>query len=158
MQKGEAVLLIDSDVFVIDCRYRKDLKYETNKKFLDFVLEKEKYTTTFNLMEIVGILSCNLSTSDIEKFYHAFPDYYKINIISPITNNLSADSFLSELTNDIYDIIKKKMMNFGDALILKTAIDNYIDTYIGWNTKHFQGKAEMIFHAPAEYLELHKKT
>jgi len=124
------MLLIDSDVFIIDRRYRKDAKYRTNKNFLDFVHEEEKYTTVFNLLEITGILSYNLSTSDIERFYYAFPDYYKINIISPVTNTLSADSFMSELTNDIYEIIKKKL-NFGDALILKTAIDNHINTYVG---------------------------
>jgi len=72
------MLLIDSDVFVIDRRYRKDPKYELNKNFLNFVHEKEKYTTVFNVLEITGILSYNLSTSDIEKFYHAFPNYYKI--------------------------------------------------------------------------------
>jgi hypothetical protein len=52
-------------------------------------------------------------------------------------NTLSADSFMSDLTNDIYEIIKKKV-NFGDALILKTAIDNRINTYVGWNIRHFK--------------------
>jgi len=150
------MLLIDSDVFIIDRRYRKDAKYRTNKNFLDIVHEEEKYTTIFNLLEITGILSYNLSTSDIERFYYAFPDYYKINIISPVTNTLSADSFMSELTNDIYEIIKKKL-NFGDALILKTAIDNHINTYVGWNIRHFKGKAKMIFYPPADYLEAHEK-
>jgi len=156
MQEGEDILLIDSDVFIIDRRYRKDPKYKINKKFLDFVHEKGKYTTIFNLLEITGILSYNLSTSDIEKFYHAFPNYYKINIIFPVTNSLSADSFMSKLTNDIYEIIKKKM-NFGDALILNTAIDNHINTYVGWNIRHFQGKAKMVFYTPAGYLEVYEK-
>ena len=44
------MLLIDSDVFIIDRRYRKDAKYRTNKNFLDFVHEEEKYTTIFNLL------------------------------------------------------------------------------------------------------------
>ena len=75
------MLLIDSDVFIIDRRYRKDSKYEVNKHFLDFVHEKEKYTTIFNLLEITGILSYNLSTSDIEKFYpeavmHSWGSYF----------------------------------------------------------------------------------
>jgi len=151
------VLLIDSDVFVIDRRYRKDAKYRTNKNFLDFVHEEEKYTTIFNLLEITGILSYNLSTSDIERFYYAFPNYYKINIISPVTNTLSADSFMSDLTNDIHEIIKKKV-NFGDSLILKTAIDNRINTYVGWNIRHFKEKAKMIFYTPIDYLEAHEKT
>lgn len=63
---------------------------------------------------------------------------------------------MSELTNDIYEIIKKKL-NFGDALILKTAIDNHINTHVGWNIRHFKGKAKMIFYTPAEYLEAHEK-
>jgi protein involved in polysaccharide export with SLBB domain len=48
MQEGEDMLLIDSDVFIIDRRYRKDAKYRTNKNFLDFVHEEEKYTTVLN--------------------------------------------------------------------------------------------------------------
>jgi len=150
------MLLVDSDVFVIDRRYRKDPKYETNRNFLDLVHEKEKYTTVFNVLEIIVILSYNLSTSDIEAFYYAFPNYYKINIICPATNTLSADSFMSKLTNDICEIIKKKM-NFGDALILKTAIDNHIETYVGWNIRHFKGKAKMTFYTPSDYLEAHGK-
>ena len=110
------MLLVDSDVFVIDRRYRKDPKYETNRNFLDLVHEKEKYTTVFNVLEIIGILSYNLSTSDIEAFYYAFPNYYKINIICPATNTLSADSFMSKLTNDICEIIKKKI-SFKQVLI-----------------------------------------
>jgi len=63
---------------------------------------------------------------------------------------------MSALTNDIYEIIKKKL-NFGDALILKTAIDDHINTYVGWNIRHFKGKAKMIFYTPVDYLEAHEK-
>jgi len=82
---------------------------------------------------------------------------HEINIISPVTNTLSADFFMSKVTNDIYEIIKKKM-NFGDALILKTAIDNHIKTYVGWNSRHFKEKAKMAFYTPADYLEVYEKT
>ena len=54
------------------------------------------------------------------------------------------------------EIIKKKM-NFGDALILKTAIDNHIKTYVGWNIRHFKEKAKMAFYTPADYLEVYEK-
>ena len=75
MQEGEDMLLIDSDVFIIDSRYRKDAKYRTNKNFLDFVHEEEKYTTIFNLLEITGILKILLCLSQLLQNKHNLSGY-----------------------------------------------------------------------------------
>ena len=53
--------LIDTNVFVIDRRYRRDRNYAVNRRFLDGVKrDRNGFTTTINLLELCGILSFNL--------------------------------------------------------------------------------------------------
>ena len=42
-------------------------------------------------------------------------------------------------------------------MLLIDSIDNHIDTYVGWNIRHFKRKAKMSFYTPANYLEAHDK-
>ena len=53
------MVAIDSDVFLIDCRYPNDTKHALNRQFLDelAVRQVERATTVFNVLEICGVLS-----------------------------------------------------------------------------------------------------
>ena len=48
------MILIDTDIFVIDRRYVRDTKFQINRKFLDYLRSKEtnRATTIFNLYEV----------------------------------------------------------------------------------------------------------
>lgn len=48
-------------------------------------------------------------------------------------------------------------MQEGEDILLIDSIDNHINTYVGWNIRHFQGKAKMVFYTPAGYLEVYEK-
>ncbi len=50
---------IDSDIFIIDFRYKKDKKYSQNLRFLHSFPENEisGFTSIFNLLEVCGVLS-----------------------------------------------------------------------------------------------------
>ncbi|MDL1956278.1 MAG: hypothetical protein LWW95_04390 [Candidatus Desulfofervidus auxilii] len=52
------MIFIDSDVFLIDLRYRRDPKFNDNQIFLQNIKNLGNgVTTIFNLLEICGILS-----------------------------------------------------------------------------------------------------
>jgi predicted nucleic acid-binding protein len=51
-QKQDLVL-IDTNIFVIDLRYKRDTNYEINRAFLDHIGEKRNgFTTIVNLLEL----------------------------------------------------------------------------------------------------------
>ncbi len=63
-------LLIDTNVFVIDLRYRQDTHYRANRKFLDAIGEEGTgFTTIVNLLEICGILSFNLNDRQLRELW-----------------------------------------------------------------------------------------
>ncbi|MFQ6120990.1 MAG: hypothetical protein ACE5KE_14035 [Methanosarcinales archaeon] len=151
------MLLIDSDVFLIDNFYTRDLRFEINKEFLEFVQNKETSTTIFNLLEMCGIMSYNYSQSDLKKFFKNFDYAYNIQILYPKTDDFSANDFLMQLLQESFNLILKKV-NFSDSLIFVVAKQYSINTFITWNTKHFKhlNKSIKVF-TPTEYLENFKK-
>jgi len=54
-----SLILIDTNIFVIDPRCKRDVCYKTNRRFLDYMAEKRTgFTTIVNLLELCwGILS-----------------------------------------------------------------------------------------------------
>jgi len=134
--------LIDSDVFLIDKFYIRDTRFGVNREFLDEVLNKKTCTTIYNLLEICGILSHNLSKKELMQFFEDFQKTYKIKILFP-NLDMHGEEFHKKLVQGVFDNISLKM-SFGDALIL-------------WTAKHFAGKSEFECLTPAEYLKKRKK-
>ena len=66
MDKKKVTIFIDTNVFIIDLRYRHDLNFKTNRNFLDFIARHDKgVTSLINLLEICGLLSFNLNQQQI---------------------------------------------------------------------------------------------
>ena len=62
MDARQDVVLIDTNIFVIDLRYKRDNYYKTNRAFLAHIAKKRiGFTSTINLLELCGILSFNLN-------------------------------------------------------------------------------------------------
>lgn len=62
MGPKEDLVLVDTNVFVIDLRYKRDAYYKVSPAFLDHMVEKRNgFTTIVNLLELCGILSFDLA-------------------------------------------------------------------------------------------------
>jgi predicted nucleic acid-binding protein len=151
--KKADVIIIDSNIFIIDLRYKNDKNFNVNKKFLEIANSKGwGVTTLINLLEIIGILSFNLNERQIVEFYKYFPQKYNINIIP----SLSLDSHLPELEiRKLIDSMTKKA-SLGDALII-TTVHTYIphaSHFITWDKGHFEKKLNMKVLTPAEFLKI----
>ena len=48
------MILIDSDVFVIDLVYKRDVRFAINRSFLNAIRGQPAATTVFNLLEVCG--------------------------------------------------------------------------------------------------------
>jgi predicted nucleic acid-binding protein len=153
MGKERTFVLIDTNVFVIDLRYKNDSHYRANRKFLDLVSETGTgFTTVINLLEICGILSFNLSERQLRELWFYFPERYKVTVLP----DTSQDSILpSAKVSEVFDLIKERM-SFGDAYILAVANKTLpsLATVVTWDKNHFQGKFPSRILTPAEYLSL----
>ena len=62
MGAERSIVLIDTNVFVIDLRYKQDIHYRANRKFLEAIGKAGAgFTTIVNLLELCGVLSLNLN-------------------------------------------------------------------------------------------------
>lgn len=66
MGPKQELVLVDTNIFAIDLRYKRDSNFENNRAFLDLIAEKKNgFTTIVNLLELCGILSFNLNEKQL---------------------------------------------------------------------------------------------
>lgn len=152
MVAAPGLIVIDTPIFVIDLRYRRDRYFAMNRSFLSRISEEGKGATTiFNLLEVCGILSFNLGERELKELFHYFAEHYKIEVLP----HGSFESALPVLkTEDVFGIITRKM-GFGDALIV-AAIEKSIPQagqFVSWNARHFRGRLAIPVLTPREFLD-----
>ncbi len=151
MDKKASLIVVDTDVFVRDLRYVRDRQYKTNRRFLETLRKEQNGTTTIvNLLELCGILSFNLSPSQLKELFFYFPRRYQIEVL-PIH---TVEGSLPEVeVHKLFDRIESKM-SFGDALVA-AFIENFIpgaDLFVSWNAKHFQS-LHILAVTPSQFLK-----
>ena len=144
-------VFIDSNVFIIHLRYKRDENYEINKKFLELVISNKikGYTSIYNLLEITGILSFNLNQTQIKEFFINFPNIFNVQILFP--EETLEENICINIQNVLKQIYKKT--SFMDAVILDIFEKSKIKTFITWNTKDFKGKTKKDILTPEEFLD-----
>ena len=79
MGSKQELILIDTNIFVIDLRYKRDTNFKLNQSFLSSVAHSRSgFTTIVNLLELCGILSFNLNQDQLLDLWTYFQDRYKI--------------------------------------------------------------------------------
>ena len=146
------MIFIDTDIFVIEKLFKNDDRYTVTSEFLNRD-SKEKCTSIFNLFELIGIASFNLSTTDLKKLLKGFSEVYNIKILFPETSYESPDAFIEQLFANVFEKIILKM-SFSDALILSVAEEHSCSKFVTWNLKHFEGRTDIPVKTPEEMLTL----
>ena len=115
------MILVDTNVFLIDRFFPRDKNYTENKIFVDNLINVEAYISIFSLIELCGIASFNLSEDELNLWFFSFDEVYDINVLETIiTEEMSAEVFFEAFISGLYVEIRNKM-TFADALILKEA-------------------------------------
>ena len=144
------MVLIDSDVFVLDLFYPNDHRAPVNKAFIESA-QTNRATPVFNVLEVCGIASFNKSTEDLKKLFFAFHQTYGLQVLYPTVRQASAQVLLKDLVAEVFTYILLKM-NFNDALILSTAEAHGVSTLVTWNVKHFAERTRINVTNPEEFL------
>jgi len=151
MVAGQELVLIDTNVFVIDLRYHRDPNYARNRRFLDGIeLSDRGFTTLVNLLELCGILSFNLNRNQLNDLWVHFSRKYSVSVLP--TPDLRAQSPVVEQER-LFELIASRT-SFGDALMVATA-ERYlpfVPTLVTWDKEHFQDIFEGTVLTPKDYL------
>ena len=145
--------VIDTSVFVIDLRYKRDKNFAANRAFLERMAQEQNGATSlFNLLEVCGILSFNLNERQIEELFYYFPQHYRVEVLP----HASLREPLPALrVGDLFKIIQRKV-SFGDALII-AAVEKHIAgaaRFVSWNAQHFKDRPSIPCLSPREFLKL----
>lgn len=146
------MIFLDSDVFLIDLRYRRDDKFSENAAFLAALRRsgQQAVTSIFNVLEVCGILSFNLNERQLLELYHYLPAHYNLRVYP--SGDLG--SLLPRLTARRILKVMARKASFGDALVLSVVADMglLVSHYVGWNARHFVAHLSVPALTPAEAL------
>lgn len=145
------MIFVDSDVFLIDLRYRRDEKFDQNRAFLDTLESSGVGATTLpNLLELCGILSFNLNRQQLWEFFHYFPDRFGVHIVPESTLDRRLPPFA---VRTLLNIIARQSA-FGDALILAVLEQHQrdVDLIVSWNARHFEGRIDVEALPPSDAI------
>jgi len=145
--------LIDTNIFVIDLRYKRDIHYNKNLTFLNTIAQSGTgFTTTVNLLELCGILSFNLNERQLFELWLYFQDRYKVTVLPTASIE---DNFPTLQIVELFNLIKKRV-SLGDALMLGIARKSlaFISTMVTWDKDHFIDKFPGNVLTPEEFLIL----
>ena len=154
MGSKQELILIDTNIFVIDLRYKRDTNFKLNRSFLSYVAQNGSgFTTIVNLLELCGILSFNLNQDQLLDLWTYFQDRYKITVLPE--PDLQSD-FPGIKINRLFGIFCKKT-SFGDALMISVAEKylSFVSTMVTWDNEHFKDKFAGKVLTPDEFLVGH---
>ncbi len=146
------MVLLDTNIFVIDRFFPRDERYEVNKQFIAELPDMEAGFCIFCLFELCGISSFNLSPQELKRWSYHFDEIYSVEILEPqgLYTALAAD-WLARFGHQMLELLGRKL-TWGDAVLLKAAEDYAVEAIITWNKKHFEGRTAIRALTPEEYL------
>jgi predicted nucleic acid-binding protein len=117
------MVIIDSDVLVLAFSYPNDERQAVNKKFLKSVQTAQPATTIYNVMEVLGQLSFNLSAEQLEDWQNWLIRAYNLTVIWDVNSKetISPESWREIIYERPFQKMQTSRMAFLDALILSTA-------------------------------------
>ena len=149
------MVVVDSDVFLLEFAFHRDPRHEVNARFLTTVRDQVPAITVYNLMEILGQLSFNLAPTRLIQWPLWLQAAYNLTILWPEPDDgIEASAFFYR---EIYEAplsrMQTKRMAFLDALILNLAerVPD-VEVFVTWNARHFKDKSALPVFTPAEYL------
>jgi hypothetical protein len=146
------MILLDADLLLLDIRYPRDVRFSLNEQLLKTLQERglERGMTLYALLEVIGVLSFNLPTDQIQQLYTVLPRRYGLQVTPALTVGQETPGFpLSALLSQI-----EKKMALGDvfqALYIQHFAPQ-ATCLLSWNARHFQQKLSVPTLTPEEWL------
>ena len=145
------MILVDTNVFAIDLRYPHDRLAATNRAFLDrLAVHGDGATTLYNVLELAGILSFNLSPRQLQDLVATFAPRYRIRVLPAL------DRALGLPTPTVGALLERmaRRCALGDAQVLAAAeqVADREAAFVSWDAERFVGRTALRVATPAEWL------
>ena len=147
------MVLLDSNIFIIDRFFPRDSLYSPNKAFVGALASIDAAISSFTLMEICGAASFRLSPDELLAWLVDFGAIYPVSVIDlhGLRTN-DGEAWWSTFVEEVAANIAKKM-TFGDAALLREAERYNVEALITWNTKDFARRTALTVLTPTVYLQ-----
>ena len=149
------MVLVDSNVFIIDRFYPRDTLYPQNRGFIEKLPSVDAAVSILTVMELCGAASHRLSASELDSWLFRFDTVYPLTVIN-VHGLLGKESeawwhgFLERMAVNI-----AKKMTFGDAALLSEAESYQAKAIVTWNTKDFARRTRLSVLTPTGFLRSH---
>jgi hypothetical protein len=150
------MVIIDTDVLLLAFAFHNDWRQQTNSHFLQAVQTASPAVTIYTLMELLGKLSFNLSTKQLDAWPSWLVDAYQLTIVWPVQPDTAMNytTFEDEIFARPFARMRAVKMPFLDSLILNLAERTpEAACFVSWNAKHFRDKSTLDVFTPVDYLE-----
>jgi predicted nucleic acid-binding protein len=146
------MVLLDSNIFILDRFFPRDSLYPQNKAFVEKLASLDAAISSFTLLEICGAASFRLSADELSAWLFGFGAIYPVSIIDvhglrSHDGELWWSTFVAEVAANI-----AKKMTFGDAVILREGENYNVDAFVTWNTKDFLRRTKIDVLTPTSFL------
>ena len=149
------MVAIDTDVFIIRYSFARDPRFVTVQRFLREVRSHSPAITLYNLMEMLGQLSFNLSPEQLGEWEEWLIRANRLAVIWPsaLESDQVEEFIREELHSRPFALMQEQKMAYLDSLILGLVESTpEVDTFVTWNARHFQGKTFLEVLTPGEFL------
>jgi hypothetical protein len=147
------MVLLDSNIFILDRFFPRDSLYAQNKSFVENLAAMDAAISSLTLLEICGAASFRLSTDELSAWLFGFGAIYPISVldIHGLKTN-DGEAWWSAFVEQVAANVAKKM-TFGDAVLLREAECYQVEAVITWNTKDFVRRTPVNVLTPTAYLQ-----
>jgi hypothetical protein len=117
------VVIIDSDVLLLAFAFQNDNRQTVNQTFLEAIQTARPATTIYNVMEVLGQLSFNLSPQRLDQWQAWLVGAYQLTVIWAVDadEKMDAGTFREELYERPFAKMREQRMAFMDSLVLTLA-------------------------------------
>ena len=146
------MILLDADVLLVDLRYPSDARFPVNRQTLDRIHADGVAVgiTSQALLEIIGILSFNVSPPRVPRLAHQLCIQYGLAVFPDLQGH---PSYAGCTVQDLIAQMSRQMA-LGDT-VQAVQIQRYAagaDCLLTWNAQHFSGKLVIPVLTPQEWL------
>ena len=148
------MVLLDSNIFIVDRFFPRDDLYGPNKIFVDQLESIEAAISAFTLLEVCGAACFRLSKRELESWLYRFPIFYPVLILDAFgLKGKEAQEWWSRFVAEVSDKVSRKM-TFGDGLLLREAENYGMEAVVTWNTKDFSHRTRLPVLTPTAFLQV----
>jgi predicted nucleic acid-binding protein len=149
------MVLLDSNIFILDRFFPRDSLHPQNKAFIEKLASIDASISSFTLLEICGVASFRLSTDELSSWLFGFGAIYSVSIIDLHgLRTHDGEDWWSIFVAEVAANIAKKM-TFGDAVLLREGENYNAEAIVTWNTKDFARRTRLTVLTPTGFLRSH---